>query len=164
VLLQFCLFVLLIAFLLFIGWSSRKDDQPEASRDKGWTKTWSLSLHSFRPLPEDMQPLIAYRVRVYAANPSVLKTCRPASRLHASGRVFHVHEPVAVLSVHVSRRVQQNLVTYRYGLPLLALGTFTVWSGAVQQHVLLRGAQTPFSTKDPGTEFSSNLLRSILCG
>ena len=82
----------------------------QVSRERGWTNTWSLSLSSFRPLPEDMQPLIAYRVRGYAANPSAPRTCCPARRSHASGRVFQVHEPAGVFSVHISRRVQRNPV------------------------------------------------------
>jgi len=55
-------------------------------------------------------PLIAYRVRGYAANPSAPRTCCPASRSHASGRVFQVHGVAGVFSVHVSRRVQRNPV------------------------------------------------------
>src|SRR5439155_5836776 len=82
----------------------------QVSRERGWTNTWSLSLSSFRPLPEDMQPLIAYRVRGYAANPSAPRTCCPALRLHASGLGFQVHGVARVFSVHVSRRVQRNTV------------------------------------------------------
>lgn len=55
-------------------------------------------------------PLIAYRVRGYAANPSAHKTCYPANRPRASGHVFQVHDSAEVLSVHVSRRVQRNPV------------------------------------------------------
>src|SRR5437667_6549876 len=82
----------------------------QLSPGRGWRNTWSLSLPSFRPLPEDMQPLTAYRVRGYAANPSALRTCCPARRSHASGRVFQVHGVAGVFSVHVSRRVQRNTV------------------------------------------------------
>ena len=82
----------------------------QVPRGKGWRNTWSLSLCSFRRLPEDMQRLIAYRVRGYAANPSAPRTCCPAHRSHASGRVFQVHEPAGVFSVHISRRVQRNPV------------------------------------------------------
>jgi hypothetical protein len=57
-----------------------------------------------------MEPLTAYRVRGYAANLSALRTCCPAHRSHASGRVFQVHGVVGVFSVHVSRRVQRNTV------------------------------------------------------
>src|SRR5437660_3619327 len=82
----------------------------QLSRGRGWTNTWSLSLPSSRPLPEDMAPLTAYRVRGYAANLSALRTCCPARRSHASGRVFQVHGVARVFSVHVSRRVQRNTV------------------------------------------------------
>lgn len=57
-----------------------------------------------------MEPRIVYRVGGYAANPSAHRTCYPASRSHASGRVFQVHDPAEVLSVHVSRKVQRNPV------------------------------------------------------
>ena len=57
-----------------------------------------------------MEPLTAYRVRGYAANLSALRTCCPARRSHASGRVFQVHGVARVFSVHVSRRVQRNTV------------------------------------------------------
>src|SRR5438094_10100346 len=79
----------------------------QVSRERGWTNTWSLSLSSFRPLPEDMQPLIAYRVRGCAANPSAPRTCCPAHRSHASGRVSQMHEPAGGFSVNISRRVQR---------------------------------------------------------
>jgi len=82
----------------------------QVSQGRGWRNTWSLSLSSFRPPPEDMQPLIAYRVRGYAANPSAPRTCCPARRSHANGRVSQVHEPAGGFSVHVSRRVQRNPV------------------------------------------------------